>query len=140
MLAGAALALAALVLTCPGQPLAPVAPAAASLPIFGQMLVYDTFAIYIRGLLLAFALLFTLLTWLSGVPDRDDATEFYVLVLGALVGMCLMVSANHMLIVFLGVEMASVPFVCPGGASAAPPHEQRSGAEVRRFRRSHRRR
>ena len=36
-------------------------------------------------------------------------TEFYVLVLGALVGMCLMISANHVLIVLLGVEMASVP-------------------------------
>ena len=36
-------------------------------------------------------------------------TEFYVLMLGALVGMCLMISANHMLIVLLGVEMASVP-------------------------------
>ena len=36
-------------------------------------------------------------------------TEFYVLMLGALLGMCLMISANHMLIVLLGVEMASVP-------------------------------
>ena len=36
------------------------------------------------------------------MPDDDDATEFYVLVLGATLGMCLMVSANHMLIVFLG--------------------------------------
>ena len=36
-------------------------------------------------------------------------TEFYVLMLGALVGMCLMISANHVLMVLLGVEMASVP-------------------------------
>ena len=43
------------------------------------------------------------------MPDRDDATEFYVLMLGATLGMCLMVSANHMLIVLLGIEMASVP-------------------------------
>jgi len=40
---------------------------------------------------------------------RDDMTDFYVLMLGALVGMCLMISANHILIVVLGVEMASVP-------------------------------
>ena len=42
-------------------------------------------------------------------PIATTPTDFYVLVLGATLGMCLMVSANHMLIVFLGVEMASVP-------------------------------
>ena len=78
-------------------------------PIFSGMLLFDRFAIYLRGLLLAFILLFAVFTRLSGVVDSDDATEFYVLVLGATLGMCLMVSANHLLIVFLAVEMASVP-------------------------------
>ena len=41
--------------------------------------------------------------------DGEDAPDFYTLVLGATLGMCLMASANHLLIVFLGVEMASVP-------------------------------
>jgi len=59
--------------------------------------------------LLLFAVLFTVFTWISRIPEDDEATEFFVLVLGATLGMCLMVSANHMLIVFLGVEMASVP-------------------------------
>ena len=59
--------------------------------------------------LLSFLILFALLTRLTGMPDRDDATDFYVLIAGATLGMCLMVSANHMLIVFLGIEMASVP-------------------------------
>jgi len=77
--------------------------------IFTGLLVFDAFAVYMRMLLLLFALLFTTFTQVSGVPDQEDAGEFYVLVLGATLGMCLMVSANHMLIVFLGVEMASVP-------------------------------
>ncbi len=77
--------------------------------IFTGMLVHDSFGLFMRRLLLLFVLLFTSLTRLSGVPDREDATEFYTLVLGALLGMCLMVSANHMLIAFLGIEMASVP-------------------------------
>jgi NADH-quinone oxidoreductase subunit N len=38
-----------------------------------------------------------------------DATDIYTLVLGATLGMCLMASANHLLMVFLAVEMASVP-------------------------------
>lgn len=81
----------------------------ARVEIFTGMLVYDPFAVYMRGLLLAFAVLFAVFTRLSSVPDRDDATEFYVLILGATLGMCLMVAANHMMIVFLGIEMASVP-------------------------------
>lgn len=78
-------------------------------PIFTGMLVYDKFSIAMRGLLLLFLVLFTVFTRISRVPEGRDATEFFVLILGATLGMCLMVSANHMLIVFLGVEMASVP-------------------------------
>jgi NADH-quinone oxidoreductase subunit N len=78
-------------------------------PIFTGMLMYDKFSVYMRGLLLLFAVLFVVFTRISRVPEDDEATEFFVLILGATLGMCLMVSANHMLIVFLGVEMASVP-------------------------------
>src|SRR5207237_294153 len=35
--------------------------------------------------------------------------DFYTLLLGAVVGMSIMASANHLLMVFMGVEMASVP-------------------------------
>jgi NADH-quinone oxidoreductase subunit N len=80
-----------------------------SLSIFTGVLVSDSFTVVLRGLLLLFALLFTTFTQVAGASDQDDMTEFYVLMLGALVGMCLMISANHILIVLLGVEMASVP-------------------------------
>ncbi|HEX4129607.1 MAG TPA: NADH-quinone oxidoreductase subunit N [Pirellulales bacterium] len=78
-------------------------------PIFDGLLVYDTFTVYFRSVLLIFAVLFLLFTWLSGIPDREDSPDFYSLVLGATIGMCLMASANHLFMVFLGVEMASVP-------------------------------
>jgi len=77
--------------------------------IFTGMLVYDSFAIYMRSLLLLFAVLFTIFTKLSGIPDREDGPDIYTLVLGATLGMCLMVSANHLMMVFMAVEMASVP-------------------------------
>ncbi len=83
-------------------------PQAAS-PIFTGMLIHDAFSVYVRGVLLLFSVLFVLMTRISRVPADEDATEFFVLVLGATLGMCLMAAANHMLIVFLGVEMASVP-------------------------------
>ena len=77
--------------------------------MFTGLLVLDSFSASLRVLLLVFALLFTGFTRVSGVPNPDDATEFYVLTLGATLGMCLMVSANHALVVLLGIEMASVP-------------------------------
>ena len=77
--------------------------------IFSGMLVHDSFSVFVRALLMVFAALFAIFTWLSGVPDPDDGADFYTLVLGATVGMCLMTSANHLLVIFLAVEMASVP-------------------------------
>jgi NADH-quinone oxidoreductase subunit N len=73
------------------------------------MLVYDTFSVYVRSLLFAFAVLFIIFTKLTGIPDKEDGQDVYSLVLGATLGMCLMASANHLLTVFLAVEMASVP-------------------------------
>ena len=77
--------------------------------IFTGMLVYDNFTVFFRGVLLLFGVLFIVFTRISGIPDRDDAADFYTLSLGATLGMMLMASANHLLIIFLGVEMASVP-------------------------------
>jgi NADH-quinone oxidoreductase subunit N len=78
-------------------------------PIFTGMLLFDTFSVYMRSLLFVFLLFFAVLVRTTGVPEREDLTEFFVFVLGAALGMCLMLSANHMLVVFLGIEMASVP-------------------------------
>ncbi len=82
---------------------------AQSSELFTGLLVYDSFTVYFRTLLFFFLVLFTIFTRISGIPDRDAAPDVYPLVLGATLGMCLMASANQMLMVFLGVEMASVP-------------------------------
>ncbi len=83
--------------------------------LFTGMLVYDKFTIFFRTLLMSFMILFVVFTWLSGIPDREDAADFYTLALGGLLGMCLMASANHLLTVFLAVEMASVPSYAMAG-------------------------
>lgn len=77
--------------------------------IFDGLLIYDGMTVYFRSVLLLFAVLFVVFTWLSGIPDREDSADFYSLVFGGTLGMCLMASANHLLMVFLAVEMASVP-------------------------------
>lgn len=78
--------------------------------IFTGMLIADGYATVLRAFLLAFALVFITFVQASKLLDDDaDATELSVLVLSAVLGMCVMVSANHLLMVFLGIEMASVP-------------------------------
>lgn len=104
----------------------PAEPVTAPTEIFGGLLIYDTFSAFLRGLLLLFVVLWAMLTRITGVPNRQQATDIYVLVLGAVLGMCLMVAANHMLVVFLGIEMASVPSY----ALAGMMRHQRAGSEA----------
>lgn len=77
--------------------------------LFGGLLVFDSLTASIRLLLAGFLVLYVLFTKVSGIPDREDGADFYTLVLGGALGMCLMASANHLLMLFMAVEMASVP-------------------------------
>src|SRR5262249_19479348 len=73
------------------------------------MLVYDSFTANLRVFLYACAALMIWLAMTTGIPDRDDAADFYALLLGATVGMVLMASSMHLLMVFIAIEMASLP-------------------------------
>jgi NADH-quinone oxidoreductase subunit N len=78
-------------------------------PFFTGLLMYDQFTVFFRLFLLLFLILVVALTVISGIPDLEDGPDFYTLLLGAVIGMMLMASANNLLILFLGIEMASVP-------------------------------
>lgn len=95
----------------PGAPwtLADAAAVPARQELFGGLLVFDSLTAAIRLLLAGFLGLYILFTKVSGIPDREDGADFYTLVFGGALGMCLMASANHLLMVFMAVEMASVP-------------------------------
>ena len=80
-----------------------------SVTFFGDMLRHDLFSVFFRIFLSLFLILTIALTVLTGIPDNEDAPDFYTLLLGATIGMMLMASANNLLMLFLGVEMASVP-------------------------------
>ncbi|WP_010587243.1 NADH-quinone oxidoreductase subunit N [Schlesneria paludicola] len=84
-------------------------PGAESVQIFTGLAMHDPFSIFFRGFLTFFLVFVIVLTVLTGIPDDEDAPDFYSLLSGAVIGMMLMSSANHLLMMFLGVEMASVP-------------------------------
>lgn len=77
--------------------------------LFTGMLVFDSLYLYLRIFLLVFLVLFVILSRLTGIADKREGQDYYTLVFGATFGMCIMASANHLIIVFLGIEMASVP-------------------------------
>ncbi|MCA9213890.1 MAG: NADH-quinone oxidoreductase subunit N [Planctomycetales bacterium] len=84
--------------------------------LFSGMLVLDSFTVFIRTVLLVFALLFIVFTRLSKFPESSDSVDFYTLILGSTLGMCLMASSNHLLMVFMAIEMASVPSYALAGS------------------------
>jgi NADH-quinone oxidoreductase subunit N len=77
--------------------------------LFTGLLVYDNFTVFLRMFLFGATAIMIWLSMLTNIPDQEDSADFYVLLLGASVGMSLMASANHLLMVFIGVEMASLP-------------------------------
>lgn len=50
--------------------------------------------------------------WMQRPDTSFKEGEFYMLTIATLLGMNMMVSANHFLLFFLGLEMASVPMAC----------------------------
>ena len=80
-----------------------------STEMFTGLLVHDGLTVAIRSILMLFLVLFLVFTKISGVPDKEDGADVYSLVFGSTLGMCLMASANHLLIVFMAIEMAGVP-------------------------------
>ena len=76
---------------------------------FSGLLIFDKFGLYFRLFLLAFLALSIWLSLLTGIPDREDSADFSRCSLGGTLGMMLMASANHLLMVFIAVEMASLP-------------------------------
>ena len=77
--------------------------------LFTGLLVHDGLTVVMRTILMGFLVMFLIFTKISGIPDREDGADIYSLIFGATLGMCLMVSANHLLVVFLAIEMTSVP-------------------------------
>lgn len=50
--------------------------------------------------------------WLQRPDTTFKEGEFYMLVISTLLGMNMMISANHFILFFLGLELASVPMAC----------------------------
>ena len=82
----------------------------ARLPL-GGLLIGDPFALLWKAMLLLFAMAIVLM-WFSTTAStmhQGDGPEFFTLIIGATLGMCLMASTTNLLMIFMAVEMASLP-------------------------------
>jgi NADH-quinone oxidoreductase subunit N len=77
-------------------------------PAFGGMLMVDGFATFFRVLLMVVGILTVLPSY--GFLARQDAEtgEFHALLLFSIAGQSLMVAANELIVVFIGLEISSI--------------------------------
>ncbi|HEY8665693.1 MAG TPA: NADH-quinone oxidoreductase subunit N [Tepidisphaeraceae bacterium] len=78
---------------------------------FRGLLVVDHFAVLWKVLLLIFTMGIVLMWFSTTAPTmhEGDGPEFFTLLLGATLGMSMMASTSNLLMIFLAVEMASLP-------------------------------
>ncbi len=77
--------------------------------LFTGLLKFDAQSLYLRGMVFASLLLCLVVSMLTRLADADDAADFQTLLLGAHLGLLVLCSANHLLMIFIAMEMASVP-------------------------------
>jgi NADH-quinone oxidoreductase subunit N len=97
--------------------------------LWDQWLVSDPTSLYFRIFLYAAGTFTVLMMIASGFHKHEEggATEFSVLLLGAVLGMAFMASTVNLLMIYLAVEMASLPsFVMVGFRRSTRPASEAS--------------
>lgn len=85
-----------------------------SFTLFGGMYESNTMIVFMKAIL-AFGSMLVILQanrWLTSSTTFYKQGEFYILLLSTLLGMYFMLSARHFLLLFVGIELASLPLAC----------------------------
>jgi len=75
---------------------------------FQGMLVVDDFATFFRVLVIVVGILATLSSFEYLKRERAESGEYYALMLYSVFGQCLMVAANELILIFIGLEISSI--------------------------------
>ena len=85
-----------------------------SFTLFGGMYESNSIIVFMKAIL-AFGSMLVILQanrWLTSSTTFYKQGEFYILLLSTLLGMYFMISARHFLLLFVGIELASLPLAC----------------------------
>ena len=77
-------------------------------PAFSGMLLADGFAAFFRVLVIGVGILTVLASYRFLDREGVDTGEYYALILFSLVGQCVMVTANELIMIFIGLEVSSI--------------------------------
>ncbi|HBY61409.1 MAG TPA: NADH-quinone oxidoreductase subunit N [Solibacterales bacterium] len=77
-------------------------------PAFQNMLLIDGFATFFRVLVIGVGILTVSMSNMYLARERAESGEYYALLLFSLVGQSIMVSANEMIMLFIGLEVSSI--------------------------------
>lgn len=77
-------------------------------PAYSNLLTVDGFAIFFRMLFLAIGILAVLSSYMYLDREKADTAEYHGLILFSIVGQCVMVAANDLMMVFIGLEISSI--------------------------------
>src|SRR3990170_4587487 len=77
-------------------------------PAFNNLVVIDSFAVFLHFLLLAITALTILASFRYVEQENIAPGEYYALLLFAAIGMGLMAAANELILIFLGLETSSI--------------------------------
>jgi NADH-quinone oxidoreductase subunit N len=75
---------------------------------FQNMVIVDGFATFFRVLVLVVGLLTILMSVQYLEREKANAGEYYALLLFSIAGQCVMVSANELIMIFIGLEISSI--------------------------------
>ncbi len=77
-------------------------------PAFSQMLIVDGFATFFRVLVIGVAILAIFSSYKFLDRERAETGEYHALILFSVMGQCLMVAANELIVIFIGLEISSI--------------------------------
>ena len=77
-------------------------------PAFGGMLMVDGFATFFRVLVMVVGILTVLASYRFLRVQDAETGEFHALLLFSIAGQCIMVTANELIVIFIGLEISSI--------------------------------
>jgi len=75
---------------------------------FSGMLIIDSYATFFRALVIGVGILSVLCAYQYLNRERANQGEYYALILFSVVGQCVMVAANELIMIFIGLEISSI--------------------------------
>jgi len=77
-------------------------------PAYSNLLVIDGFGTFFRILVISIGILAVLSSYRYLAREKAETSEFHALLLFSVVGQCIMVTANDLIMIFIGLEISSI--------------------------------